>query len=536
MSTPASEYEVDFELKERAMDEAPVGITITDPSLDDNPLVYVNESFVRMTGYPREEVLGRNCRFLQGEASDPEAIATLREAIDREEPVTVELLNYRADGETFWNEVTVAPIRNPAGEVTNFVGFQADVTARKEAEFEVERERRNLDHLLSRIQGLIGDVTRELVEGSGRDEIERAVCERIVETESYAFAWIGRADRASDTLSPAAWAGDPGVSVADLAIDLERDDHPVADAVETRSVQVRGGGAGGMEAPWRTDGFEGVAAIPLAYGDTLYGVLTVYATREDALDERETAVLEALGRATATSINALESRRILSADNVTELEFEIRDPGLFVAALSAQFDCQLEFRGSVYRSEGALSMFFTTDGDPEAILDGAADLPEITDAAVVSHGDRESLVEFRVADGSIVTDLAERGVRTRGITADGGAARVLLELPAGADSRAIADRVRERYPESELVAYRERERPPITKGEFIAGLEDRLTDRQLTALQTAFVSGFYEWNRPTSGDELAESMGISRSTFHQHLRAAERKLVAEFFDQRIPYQ
>jgi PAS domain S-box-containing protein len=123
----AERQEHELFVKNRAMDAAPFGIIITDPSLPDNGIVYANEEFERLTGYTEEEILGRNCRFLQGEASDPERVAEMRAAIDAAEPVTVELRNYRKDGTPFWNRVTIAPIRDD-GEVTNYVGFQRDVT------------------------------------------------------------------------------------------------------------------------------------------------------------------------------------------------------------------------------------------------------------------------------------------------------------------------------------------------------------------------------------------------------------------------
>lgn len=145
---------VETAVKERAMEETPVDITITDPALDDNPLVYVNDAFERITGYDRDDIVGKNCRFLQGPDSDPEAVAAMRAAIDAEEPVTVELLNYRADGERFWNEVTIFPLRDADGDVTQFAGFQNDVTARKEAQLEVRRRLDELDHLVGRIDGL----------------------------------------------------------------------------------------------------------------------------------------------------------------------------------------------------------------------------------------------------------------------------------------------------------------------------------------------------------------------------------------------
>jgi PAS domain S-box-containing protein len=146
-ATEASERESELQWKTRAMEEAPVGITISDPQQADNPVVYANAEFERLTGYTEDDVLGRNCRFLQGEATDQEPVRRLREAIDAEEPVTAELRNYRKDGTEFWNRVTVAPIRDDSGTVENYVGFQEDVTERVEQEQEVARFERLVDHL-----------------------------------------------------------------------------------------------------------------------------------------------------------------------------------------------------------------------------------------------------------------------------------------------------------------------------------------------------------------------------------------------------
>ncbi|GAA0545128.1 PAS domain S-box protein [Halorubrum ejinorense] len=124
--------ERELKLKERAMDEATVGIQITDATQDGNPLVYVNDGFERMTGYGRADAIGRNPRFLQGEDSDPEQVARLREAINSEEPISLELQNYREDGTPYWTRVSVAPVTDEDGVVTNYVGIQQDVTDRKE--------------------------------------------------------------------------------------------------------------------------------------------------------------------------------------------------------------------------------------------------------------------------------------------------------------------------------------------------------------------------------------------------------------------
>ena len=134
----------ELSLRERAMDDAPVGITVVEAG-DDQPLVYVNEGFERLTGYDESEILGCNCRFLQGPDTAEEPVRQMWEAIVAEEPVTVELCNYRKDGTQFWNRVTITPLRNEAGQVTHYLGFQEDVTERKEAKTDLRRFKRAVE-------------------------------------------------------------------------------------------------------------------------------------------------------------------------------------------------------------------------------------------------------------------------------------------------------------------------------------------------------------------------------------------------------
>lgn len=136
--TERIERKRDLELKERAMDEANVGIQITDPTQEDNPLIYVNDGFERMTGYTRADALGRNPRFLQGEEGDSEEVAQLREAIRTEEPISLELQNERNDGELFWSRLSVTPVTDESGAVKNYIGIQQDVTDRKKRERRTE--------------------------------------------------------------------------------------------------------------------------------------------------------------------------------------------------------------------------------------------------------------------------------------------------------------------------------------------------------------------------------------------------------------
>jgi PAS domain S-box-containing protein len=139
-------------LKDRALSVAAEGVTIADAGLPDMPLIYANEGFERLTGYAIADVLGRNCRFLQGPETDPGAAAEIRRAIQEERECVVEILNYRKDGTTFWNRLSITPVRDGAGTLTHFIGVQSDVTARRRAEEELRRASRELEEANQRMR------------------------------------------------------------------------------------------------------------------------------------------------------------------------------------------------------------------------------------------------------------------------------------------------------------------------------------------------------------------------------------------------
>jgi PAS domain S-box-containing protein len=129
-------------LLERAVTASTNAIVITDPNQPDDPIVYVNPAFERTTGYAAEEVMGRNCRFLQGEDRDQPALEELRAAVHEGRHCTVVLRNYRKDGTLFWNELSIYPVRDEEARVTNFVGVQNDISERIRAEEVLSEMRR----------------------------------------------------------------------------------------------------------------------------------------------------------------------------------------------------------------------------------------------------------------------------------------------------------------------------------------------------------------------------------------------------------
>ena len=144
--------DISASLLAKAVDQSVDGIIIADARKPDLPLVYVNVGFEKMTGYSSREVLGKNCRFLQGEDRAQPSIEVMREAVKNGESCVVMLRNFRKDGTLFWNEFNMSPVRDAAGVVTHFIGVLKDVTARVEMLTHLRQSKlalQNANHQLS---------------------------------------------------------------------------------------------------------------------------------------------------------------------------------------------------------------------------------------------------------------------------------------------------------------------------------------------------------------------------------------------------
>ena len=128
-----------------AMRATRMAMIITDPKQPDDPIIFANDAFLRLTGYTRDEVLGENCRFLQGPDTDPAVVGDLREAVAGRRSINVDILNYRKDRSTFWNALYLSPVTDEAGELQYFFASQLDVTHRKEAELHANAEKERFE-------------------------------------------------------------------------------------------------------------------------------------------------------------------------------------------------------------------------------------------------------------------------------------------------------------------------------------------------------------------------------------------------------
>jgi len=196
-------------LFEQAMAQTRMAVCLSDPHQPDQPIVFANRAFRRLTGYDEQDILGRNCRFLQGPKTDRHAVAKVREAIENEDVVVVELLNYRKDGTPFWNALHLGPIYDSKGELLYFFGSQWDVSDVRAARAEERHARemaRELSHRMKNmfsvisgivnVMGRVRGVQKEAAEINSRIQALGRAYETTLDEASVGVIDLGPAVRA----------------------------------------------------------------------------------------------------------------------------------------------------------------------------------------------------------------------------------------------------------------------------------------------------------------------------------------------------
>ena len=451
------------------------------------------------------------------------------------EPAAVDFEDYFPDiGK--WFEIRTVPV--DGGMVVVF----HDVTARKDLEDSITDREAELDRL-TRINATIQEIIRELVGATTREQIERTVCERLAASDLYEFTWIGERDMLTDRLIHRSAAGEYEGVVELLVGESGPSDGPeyleqaVTRTGETRLVRQLVEDESVPEPVRRVAfarGLQSAIAVPIRYGTTTYGVLGVYAARANAFTKRECKNLETLGVATGFVINAARQRNLLLSDTVVELTFRLSDSADALVAASSRLACSLAVEGIVPLADGALRCFISVEGAPPGNLHKTlTESTGVVDARVVHETTADEatnggLLELTITEKSPLLPLVEYGATVRTATYTEGVGRIVAELAPDEDIRAVVEAVGDRFPDSNLLAKRERERDVETAQEFRSSLHERLTDRQQTALSVAYHGGYFKSPRDSTAEELAEGLGISSPTLHYHLRAAQWKLADAF--------
>ena len=504
---------------------------------EDMRFVDVNQAFASLTGYERDELTGENVSMVSRDADLDAAVRLSDEIRDGDREVaSLESRLVTADGDLVPLETHFSLLPSDA-EFEGTVGVSRDVSERKAREREL-RQRRDQLETLNRINVVIRELVRSLAATASREEIEETVCTHLADSDLYQFAWVGARTLDADDVSVRAEAGeDVGTrEIIGDAADSEGWERPASVALRTGEIQAVNDATVDADMSVTVERFtrdlpvESGIAVPLSFGETTFGVLVVYATRTDAFGERERAGFAALGDLVAFAINAVESRRLLFADTVVELEFRLTDPEALFVGLSEDLDCECRLQDAIPAEDETMLCYVEVIGSsPDAVFDVLDDADAADNARIVDSGDDVALIEFRITGASPIVMLAGHGASITRAVADAGEGHVVAELAPDADVRSIVQSLQSTFPAMELVGKRDVERPAGTVHEFRTALDDTLTDRQLVTLRAAYRAGYFDWPRASTAEEVAEGLDISSATLHQHLRKAQKKILEAFF-------
>jgi len=482
--------------------------------------------------------------FVDGETAVFDDVRAAEDVYNPETPIRSEIIVPLGEyGVLMVGETETAAFDERAVDLVEILGSTAGV-ALERAEHEqhlekrthqLERRTRQLERAES-INTHIRDVARAVVQSTTRREVERAVCAELVETDSFAFAWIGTVDPVDDRLEPRAWAGEGReyLDCVSLSLDDASAEPSVRTALTGEPTVVENTATDMAREAWRSAALRldlhAVMSVPLVYQETLLGVLTIYSTSQSAFSGILPSVLTELGDLIAHAITAIERKQALLANHATELDFEIRDRGCLFLRFTQETGCVIELEGIVPQSDDSSLVFVRVrNGSAGELLD-AAEATSAIESARLIESDDESLVQLRFVEPFIASVLADQGISVRNISADGDACRVTVGVPPSFDIRRAVDVVSNTYPNSQLVAKRERTPSADAVEALPRRVLEKLTPRQREVLEVAYLRGYFDSPKKASGEELAAEFDFSPSAFHRHIRAAERKLFETVFE------
>lgn len=501
----------------------------------DGTIRYVTPSVEAVLGYEPRELIGENgFEYVHPDDRD-QAKEALKRILESDEVPSTEFRFEHSNGTWVVLEVRGRDLRGEA-LIDGVVLYTRDITERKRREEQLAQQREELA-ALNQLNGVVQAITHRVIESATREELERAVCEALADSDSYSFAWIGEVDAASSEVVVRTEAG--GEDYLDnVTITVDggpTGQGPTGRAIRTGTIQVSRNIPEDSEyEAWRNHaedhGIRSSAAIPFVHDETLYGVLNVYTDRQYAFGDDERAVIGQLGQVVGHAITAIERKQALMSEDVIEVEFVIQDY-LESLGVAGDTDGPITFDRVVPLGEERYAVYGRANADAIDVLHALQEHdPSWESVTVLSERGDEMRFELALFESPMLAAIASSHGRVNHAAIEDGALEVVVHLPPSADVRAVVDTMQEAYPMTQLLAQRRTERHPEAQVDVRQAFDEQLTLRQQSALEAAYFSGFFEWPRDSSGEDVAESLDVSAPTFHQHLRAAERKLLEAVFE------
>jgi len=417
-------------------------------------------------------------------------------------------------------------------------GYLQDITAQKQHERLLETQRADLE-VLNSLNAVVRQLTDAVIDQSTRDEIESTTCEQLGGAEPYRFAWVATVDPVTLDLVPRAEHGCEGY-LTDAEITSNPTEPggqgPAGRAVRTQEMQLsRDVYADPDFEPWLDladrYGYRSMAVIPIVFEETLYGVLGIYSERVGAFGAAEREVLAGIGETVGHAISAVERKQALLSDEVVELSFRLPNADSQIG-IPTSFEASFDFDSTLSLGDGEFLVYCTATGIDGASIGTLADtggLTYIEDITVLGEGNDGYELEVEMVDPPVLSTVVSVGGSVANVTITGDSATMTVHLAAEGDVSGAIDRITGAGHDMEMLRRRQMTRPARSLDQLLQRLPDSLTERQRAALDAAYFRGYFAWPRESSGPEVADRLGVSSSTFHQHLRKAEGKLLDAVF-------
>ena len=407
-----------------------------------------------------------------------------------------------------------------------FVVHFRDIT--KRVELESRRE------TFVRLFILFQHVSKSLVQQSSRADIEQSVCDHLIADDSYTAAWIGNIDWRQNKLTIHASAGE--LREEEMVRSLRDDnifDDIIEQAVQTHDVEIHHlpsdttfGEEDGLHRTVNRNTV--VAVVPLVSETALYGVLVLYANGSNSFTDYETTVLHQLGELIGYSLAALERKSALMNDDIVELDFHITD---LTTTLDTRIAGRITFDRIIPVGQDDFAVFGTVSASAiEALEKFPDEFPHFGTVSILSPETDPSRFELSISEPPVASIVAANGGRIHSARIEDEQYQMTVELPHSVDIPRVVKAVQDQYPEADVIAQRQTVRSDSLPGEKERAYVDMLTDRQSEVLEAAYAAGFFEWPRDSTGEEIADALGIQPPTFHKHIRKVEQTIFDHLLD------
>jgi len=391
---------------------------------------------------------------------------------------------------------------------------------------------------VQRVNQQIREFTRSLLDAESSVEIKQVVCDRLAQSEPYRFVWFGERDFATDEIEPVAWAGvEDGYldAITVTADSSEIGQGPAGRAIRENESQVQNDlQADPPFEPWRQEAlqrrYRSSISVPVAYNDSVYGILNLYASERGVFSEMEARVLSELGEMVGFALNSRERYDALVSEESVELQFSIQDADDRLIAFLDEHDASFALENVARETAEGLVVVGAFANVPSAALEAFLDRhPFVSDYSVLREREGEVIVEASLRPGSFMGSLLDRSAVPTDIRASGEEIRMTIRTSKAASPRQFVELFGDSFDAVELVARREVDDPVRTSEGLGRAYLDSLTGRQEEVLRTAYYAGFFEQPRANSARDVAELLDVSQPTVSRHIRSAEETLFSLLF-------